>query len=657
MPAQATRPRNITDVLDELEGVKGAGQGKWTATCPCPGHDTPAKHLHVEDAGDKALVTCFPGTHGYAAICAALGFQTLSYGSNGHKPPVAPVSQAKAQPRGRIVATCDYVGDDSQLLFQTVRYEPKDFRQRRPDGSGGWVWNLDGVPHVLYHLPDVRLAVTYGETILICAGEKDADNGLLLGYVATTAPLGEGPEKWLPEHTETLRSATVVIVPDLDDTGRKYGEAVAWALWGVATSVRVLMLPTTCDCQLVKDLSDWMAAGGDRDAFDALLAECREYQPPEKAPSGGITLRRMQDVKAEKVEWLWHPYVPKSKVTLVEGDPGEGKSQLVLAVGSGVSCGHLYGVGHVEPGNVLLASAEDGLADTIKPRLTALGADTSRVYAMDGLLTLDDAGMGLLKQSILKLRPVLTIIDPIVAYLGGEVDINKANQIRHVMAQLARMAEQHWTAIVVIRHLTKGTSLKPIYRGLGSIDFTAAARSVLLAGQDPETGARALVHIKCNVAALGPAVGYELGPDGFAWTGESDVTAGRILAADDGGTQMRDAEDLLRELLTEPTLATECYNEASNRGISNRTLNRAKKHLSVVVAKEKKRTGNGSGRCPMSIEKVAKHATLKLKIATVQYMAIFSLYARIWGRGWQSSKRRLPILCSGNLHPEGTQGT
>ena len=523
-----TRPRNIGDVLNRLSAVKPAGPGKWTASCPCASHDTPAKHLSVQDAGDKALVSCHPGPHTYDDICAALGFDSLSYSNNGHPPVPAPArkpspTQKPAEATGVIECTYDYLNADSKLLFQVVRYrDPKDFKQRRPDGKGGYIWNLTGVSPVLYHLPDVRTAVADGDLIPLCEGEKDADSALLLGYIATTAPMGAG--KWQPEYSETLRGAMVVIIPDLDEAGRQHADTVAWSLWGVAASVRVLTLPEVLNGQPVKDLTDWMAASGDRDAFDELLAECEEYQPPEKAPEGRLTVRRMSDVIEEAVEWLWHPYIPRGKVTLIEGDPGEGKSHAALAIGSGISNGQLYGAGRIEPGNILLASAEDGLADTIKPRLRMLEANTSRIYAVADLLTLDDAGTQSLEKEVLKYLPALLIIDPLQAYLGGELDINRANQTRHVMAQLHQLAERYHMAIIVIRHLTKGQSLKPIYRGLGSIDFTASARSVLLAGQDPETGNHALVHIKCNLSALGPSIGYEIGADGvFRWTGTSDI--------------------------------------------------------------------------------------------------------------------------------------
>ena len=308
----------------------------------------------------------------------------------------------------------------------------------------------------------------------------------------------------------------------------------------------------------------------------------------------------MKDVQAEDVTWLWHPYIALGKLTLLEGDPGIGKSWITLAIATAVSLGRgLPGQTTGEPHNVMLASAEDGLGDTIRPRLNTMGADVARIFAIDEPLTLNDEGFTKLENYIGQEKPKLLIIDPLVAYLGPGVDIHRANETRSIMARLAKLAEKYQLAILAVRHLTKGGANKPIYRGIGSIDFTAACRSVLLAGCDAEDNqSRALVHIKSNLAPAGPSVGYELRDGGFYWTGESSLTAAQILAADNGacGSELDEAITFLRDELSDgPVPARGVYRDAEGTAISKRTLDRAKSQLGIITRRlgEKGKRGGG----------------------------------------------------------------
>ena len=172
----------------------------------------------------------------------------------------------------------------------------------------------------------------------------------------------------------------------------------------------------------------------------------------------------------------------------------------------------LGGIRSEMPRRVLILTAEDGLADTVRPRLDALGAKPENVFAIEVPVTMDADGIAYLEKHIEQLKPSLVILDPLVAYMGEKVSLDKANQTRKVMASLAAVAEKHHCAIVTIRHLSKGTREKAIYRGLGSIDITAACRSVLMVGLDPEDDNRRIIaHAKCNLAQLGPSLSYTIG--------------------------------------------------------------------------------------------------------------------------------------------------
>jgi hypothetical protein len=317
------------------------------------------------------------------------------------------------------------------------------------------------------------------------------------------------------------------------------------------------------------------------------FADLRNESTAERAPSAAIRIVRMADVQAESVEWLWFPYIPLGKLTLIEGDPGLGKSWLSCALAAACASGRgLPRTDPREPRNVLLLSAEDGLSDTIRPRLDGMKADLSRIFALDGAVIFNDAGLLQVEAAIIEYAPALVIIDPLVAYLGATVDLHKANEVRAVMTNLARLAEKYASAILGVRHLTKGSKDRAIYRGIGSIDFTAACRSVLLVGSDPDDfNKRAIVQIKNNLAQLGNAVGYTIEEGKFSWTGTSNLTAERILATRSGGEERNaqsEAETFLIEALANGARASkELQKEARDAGIAERTLWRAKTALRV----------------------------------------------------------------------------
>lgn len=194
----------------------------------------------------------------------------------------------------------------------------------------------------------------------------------------------------------------------------------------------------------------------------------------------------MADVAIEEVKWLWYPYIPFGKITVIQGDPGEGKTTFVLAVTALLTIGDPMPeyIEKKEPIMVIYQTAEDGLGDTIKPRLENAGANCSKVMVIDESdqeLTLSDARI---EAAIKQTGAKLLILDPLQAYLGGNVDMHRANEIRPIFKQLAMVAQETGCAIVIIGHMNKMSGSKGMYRGLGSIDIAAAARSVLLVGRD-----------------------------------------------------------------------------------------------------------------------------------------------------------------------------
>ena len=300
-----------------------------------------------------------------------------------------------------------------------------------------------------------------------------------------------------------------------------------------------------------------------------------------------LKLIQMSNVEVEDIKWVWYPYIPYGKITVVQGDPGEGKTTFVLALIALLTQGKPLPEEETgaAPINVIYQTAEDGLADTIKPRLLSVGADCERVLVIDENeveLTLSDER---LEQAIKKTDAKVIVLDPIQAYLGGDVDMHRANEIRPIMKRLALLAERTGCAVVLIGHMNKMGGAKSAYRGLGSIDIRAAVRSVLVVGRvKDEPTLRIVAHDKSNLAPEGKSIAFELDPDtGFAWKGYCETTVDELLCGNGSLlSKTAQAEKLLKDLLSEgEMLSEEITNQAKELDISNRTLKIAKQNIGV----------------------------------------------------------------------------
>ena len=302
-----------------------------------------------------------------------------------------------------------------------------------------------------------------------------------------------------------------------------------------------------------------------------------------------LKLIHMDEVEATNTRWLWYPYIPYGKITIIQGDPGEGKTTLVLHLAAELTQGKMFGSEEQhETVTVIYQTAEDGLADTIKPRLIAANADCTKVLVIDETEQCVSMTDGRLEAAIQQTEAKLVILDPIQAYLGAAVDMHRANEVRPIMSHLAGIAEKYGCAIVLIGHMNKSSGQKASYRGLGSIDFAAAARSVLIVARDKENPqVRVMIHAKSSLAPEGKPVAFELDADnGFRFIGEYDGNPSELLSSSDGKKKGKLAEELLLHELREGAKSQkDILAKAEKCGISKRTIDAAKKALGVQSEK------------------------------------------------------------------------
>lgn len=301
-----------------------------------------------------------------------------------------------------------------------------------------------------------------------------------------------------------------------------------------------------------------------------------------------IPVRKMTEIKETVVEWLWYPFIPFGKVTLIQGDPGQGKTWLAMHLAA--ACTNRKELPNELPMdsfNVFYQTAEDGIGDTIKPRLMKCGADMERVRVIvedDAMLSLTDPRLELaIKQNNVK----LLIMDPIQAYLGPDVDMNRANEIRPLFRYLGGVAERTGAAIVLIGHLNKNAGTHANYRGLGSVDISAAVRSILLVGKvekETERDVRVVIQTKSSLAPKPTPVAFTLENSKLEWIGEYEITEQELMSGKAGKqkeTKLEQAMKLIRQILTTRNLmyVADLDAEGKKLKISDRTMRDARRKL------------------------------------------------------------------------------
>ena len=390
-------------------------------------------------------------------------------------------------------------------------------------------------------------------------------------YLSLGGVSGKALRQFLSERSDVER---VFLCLDADKAGEDACKRLAGLLPDTVSVTRI----QPC----MKDWNDVLVHRAEipnRNYFKSIVL--KEPSKPET-----VKIIRMSDVELTPVEWLWKPYLPFGKLSVLQGNPGEGKTYFAMHLAAACTNGKLLpNMERVEPFNVIYQTAEDGLGDTVKPRLIEAGADLDRVLVIDDSdvqLTLSDERI---EKAIIENNARLVIIDPIQAYLGADVDMNRANEVRPIFMRLGQVAQRTGCAILLIGHLNKAAGMQSLQRGLGSIDIAAAVRSVMFIGKlkhDPTM--RILTHEKSSLAPPGASLAFSLGDEGgFRWVGEYDITADEMLSGIEPQreTKTQQAKDLICALLAggKQVLSEDIDKAALERGIPGRTVRDAKREL------------------------------------------------------------------------------
>lgn len=559
----------------------------------CPAHEDARPSLSIAVGGDgKLLWKCHAGCT-QERVLAALRRAGVLPDPRGHvSAPGARITDYPVRdPEGNIVAVHRRIETDTDKRFVWLQ----------PDGTPGLGGKrVSDLP--LYGLP--ALGDQPEEPVVLVEGEKACD--ALLGARVLAAGTVTGAQT-IPsdEALRPLVGRDVICWADNDEPGRAHMRRIAERLLVLgARSVR---------------LACWHEGAEGADAHDAIalmgpawvrefLNQAPQYVPPVGAPSFGVVMRRMEDVRAEETTWAWRGWIPRGALTLVAGEPGVGKTLLAMHLAARWTKGDVEGDLHGKPVRVGFSSGEDSPSATLKPRFLAAGGDARLAFFIefreqDGTarnisLPGDIAALAdLVKREGIE----ILVIDPIAAHLAETVNSWREGDVRRVLAPLARLAYERGCSVVAIHHLNKARGGDALARVGGSVGFPAAARSVLLVGRDPFAGSGVVAHLKSNMGTLMAPLGFgveettasEDGPAGrklvrtarLVWMeGVPSVSVEDILRpwSVEERASIEGAIEWLRDALSNgPRSSEELRKEAERAHISLATLKRAKERLGV----------------------------------------------------------------------------
>jgi 5S rRNA maturation endonuclease (ribonuclease M5) len=568
--------------------AKKSGNGKWTAKCPAHKDENPSLSIS-EGQGGRTLLKCHAGCT-LESILGALGLTAADI-SGADKP---------NGPGRKKFVTYDYCDPSGKILYQAVRYlNPKGFKQRRPDGKGGWIWNMEGVTKFPFNLPELLRS----NVVLIAEGEKDANNlqkaaadfpneDGKIAYAATTNIGGAG--KWLEDYSPFLAGKDVYVLPDNDEPGRRHAQQVCASVAKHAQAVHLVELPGLPD---KGDVSDYLNFHTPAELF-ALIEAAPMWTQPVAAtyPSGGLVevsglrLKCGTSIADKHQEWLVPKFIPADTLIVLAGQVGLGKTTAALSLAASISSGSIPIIGgRCEPRNVLVLSNEDPEAH-LRKTFVQLGGNLAHLYVEDEE---SDLPWGLenipaLEAHLNQLQPSLVIIDSLSTHKPSKCDLNSHGEIGPVLVGLRKAATKFSCSVVVIHHLNKLKTSDPLDKISGSVGISATARHVFFVGMHPEDeGLRVIAVAKSNLAKPGE-LSYQFRLDPFGWEGESEYRAEDLLPSPEVREGSVNAADVfLRTLLAAgPKTTKEIVTTAAQNGITRAALYRAKARLGIIGKRE-----------------------------------------------------------------------
>lgn len=455
----------LDQLLDTLEGVQQRGSG-WIAKCPSHEDGKASLSIHPKDEDDFVL-KCFAGCS-FEDIAKAVGM-----GGKQDEP----------------VATYDYTDEHGSLLYQVLRFEDGDgkktFRQRQPDGDGGWIWNMQGARRVPYKLAELLAAIRAGKWIVIVEGEKDADAGNAhagADFFFTCSVGGAGG--WKKDYGRYFKGAKVTIWPDKDEPGHSYARAVRSSLEEHAASIAVV------EAAEGKDAHDHFVKHG-------LTIE--QVVPIEIR--GRPDVVSLSEIEVKNAEWHLKHFVQVGAFHLLIGEGGVGKGVWLSRLASQITLGQTECP--TAPRNVLVVASEDSPDVDLKPRVLAAGGDPNRVFVVKRHIFLP-RDTDYLEKLIEQKQIGLLVIDPVANHIGGSSD--EEVSVRLAINELNFVAARTDCSIIGVRHTPKSDPTS----ALGSVAWTNSPRFVLLFQKYGEGSRRGLSVQKSNRGTTGARTDYHL---------------------------------------------------------------------------------------------------------------------------------------------------
>lgn len=583
----------LSEFLPLLKGVHGSGR-QYSARCPA--HDDKRQSLSVSESGGKIVINCHAGCKAEDVV-KSLGLELHDLFAND-----CSTVQRSEKTQNTAAKPIEYFYRDVETgaaLFKKIRYPNKAFCWYHKEGEA-WKSGRGGKSPPLYGAYESK---RYNVVYLV-EGEKDVDSLACRSFHAVSLPDGAG-SKWTGTYADYFKGKRVIIIPDNDAPGKKAAEEAARTIAAAADKIYMLDLSELwADIPEHGDITDFITAGGTMAQVLKYLDTLSPYTPENRkdgTAAEDIGFIGFNSLQAQKIRWLWYPYIPRGKITIVAADPGTGKTFFCLDIAARVSKGSPF-FGEEddethEAAAVMFQTAEDGLEDTIIPRLELMKPNFENIFSINEKekpLSFTDERV---RKALNARRPALMIFDPFQAYLGDSVDMHRANEVRPILSHLGRLAEEYNCAVILIMHNSKMSGNKALYKALGTIDIPAVARSMLTLASDPDDPKkRYIFHVKSSLAPNGQTMLYHIDTHagGICFDGFTDKRADDIFLKTNqnngrsaAGTAKDEAADKLLDLLAEDggTELEQVNTLAALNGVSMRTMYDLRKELGIKSVK------------------------------------------------------------------------